>query len=288
MHMLRSVGSSLILLSVAATSLPGQGDSARVGVEAPAVPQATKRTKPPAMITGGDLLKLGAFGVVSVLAYQVDGPVREATAGDGSNDDKFHYTLEQVGDIYSYGGAVGVGGAMWVGGMVADNKVVATTGLRALEAIFSAGVLAKTIKGVAGRARPALPPHDPNGFEFGRGFGVIDGEYESLPSGHATIVFAFASAVTGEVRQSAPQHLRKVAIASYGMAFLTTYSRLHADEHWLSDLTLGAGIGLVSGWAVTRFHATRPDHWVDRFFLRPVMSQDASGATRVGFLLETR
>jgi membrane-associated phospholipid phosphatase len=276
MRAIRSVLFPFVCVALAAGSLPGQVDSVRA------------KKKPPAMITRGDLLKLGAFGALSVLAYQVDGPVRNATAGDGSNDDKFHYTLVQIGDIYSYGGAVGVGGAMWVGGMVADNKVVATTGLRALEAIFSAGVVAKTIKGIAGRARPALPPHDPNGFEFGRGFGVIDGQYESLPSGHATIVFAFASAVTGEVRQSAPQHLRKVAIASYGMALVTTYSRLHPDEHWLSDLTLGAGIGLVSGWAVTRWHATRPDNWVDRFFLRPVMAQDASGATRVGFLIETR
>lgn len=266
----------LLLLITAAGAAPvhGQGDSARV--------------KAPAMITGGDLLKLGAFGAVSLLAYQVDGPVRDATAGDGTNDNRFHQTLEQVGDIYSYGGAVGIGGAMWIGGMVADNKTVATTGLRALEAIFAAGVVAKAIKGMAGRARPILPPHDPNGFEFGRGFGVIDGKYESLPSGHATIVFAFASAVTGEVKQSAPEHLRKVAFATYGLALATAYSRLHADEHWLSDLTLGAGIGLVSGWAVTRWHATRPDNWVDRFFLRPVLSQDAHGATRIGLVIETR
>jgi membrane-associated phospholipid phosphatase len=272
--------------ALVAVPLRGQADSAS-SVRA-AVPAPSPAPSPPPMITGGDLLKLGAFTALSVLAYQVDGPVRDATAGDGSHDDRFHYTLEQIGDIYSYGGAVGVGGAMWVGGLMADNKTVATTGLRALEAIFSAGVVAKTIKGIAGRARPALPPHEPNGFEWGRGFGVIDGEYESLPSGHATIVFAFASAVTGEVRRSAPQHLKKVAIASYGMAAITTYSRLHADEHWLSDLTLGAGIGLVSGWAVTRYHATRPENWVDRFFLHPVMTHDLRGGTRLGLLIETR
>lgn len=274
MRALRWMILPLLITAVGAAPVHGQGDSARV--------------KPPAMITGGDLLKLGAFGAVSLLAYQVDGPVRDATAGERMHDDSFHYTLEQIGDIYSYGGAVGIGGAMWLGGMAADNRVVATTGLRALEAIFAAGLVTKAIKGIAGRARPMLPPHDPNGFEFGRGFGVIDGVYESLPSGHATIVFAFASAVTGEVKRSAPQHLRKVAFASYGIAVVATYSRLYADEHWLSDLTLGAGIGLVSGWAVTRWHATRPDNWVDRFFLRPVLSQDAHGATRIGLVIETR
>lgn len=266
----------LALICFPGSVLGAQGDSAR-----------TALTKPPPMINRGDLLKLAATGAVTFLAYQVDGPVRDATHGDGRNDEVLD-ALERFGDIYSYGGAVGVGGAMWVGGLMTENRVVATTGLRALEGIFAAGVVTKTIKGIAGRARPLLAPHEPDGWEFGRGFGTIDGVYESFPSGHATIVFAFASAVTGEVKRSAPQHLGKVAVATYGLAVVTAYSRLHADEHWLSDITMGAGIGVVSGWAVTRWHATRPDNWVDRFFLRPVIAQGPGGATRVGLTIETR
>jgi membrane-associated phospholipid phosphatase len=270
------LGALALSVALASDSLPAQQDSAQV----PA--------RPPAMVTGGDLLKLAAAGAVTGLAYQLDVRVREATHGDDANPNRVLQSLERVGDVYTYGGAVGIGGALWVGGMMAENKVVATTGLRALESVFAAGLVTKTLKGVTGRARPNVAPHRHDSFEWGRGFGTIDGRYESFPSGHATIAFAFASAVTGEVARSAPQHTRKVAFATYGLASAITYSRLYADEHWLSDLTLGAGIGMVSGWAVTRWHATRPDDWVDRFFLRPVMSQGANGSSRVGLLLETR
>lgn len=255
------------------------------GTPLPAQPDST-RSRPPAMITGGDLARLGAFGVLTLGAYHIDGRTRVALRGDGEHHG-INYVLEQAGDIYSYGGAVGVGAGMWVGGLMSGNRTVATTGLRALEAIFAAGVVAKGIKGVAGRARPSIAPDDPSDFEWGRGFGVIDGVHESFPSGHATITFAFAAAVTGEVARSAPQHARKVAVATYGLAALTSYSRLSADEHWLSDITLGAGVGMVAGWAVTRWHATRPDNWVDRFFLRPVIDTGPRGEARLGFTAVT-
>lgn len=267
------LGIVLALSALSGAPLPAQQDSVRV--------------RPPAMITGGDLARLGAFGVLTLGAYHVDDRARVALRGHGRHHG-LNYALEQVGDIYSYGGAVGVGAGMWIGGMLSEDRVLATTGLRALEAIFAAGVVAKAIKGVAGRARPVISPDDPSDFEWGRGFGVIDGVHESFPSGHATIVFAFASAVTGEVRRSAPHQARKVALASYGLAALTAYSRITSDEHWLSDITLGAGIGMVSGWAVTRWHATRPDNWVDRFFLRPVMGTGPRGELRLGFAGLTR
>lgn len=272
---------SLCWLLILATSLPctplrAQADSARA------------RAKPPAMITGGDLLRLAAVGAISGLAYQIDGAVRDGTRQDPASRNDALDVLEQAGDILGYGGAIGAGGVMWIGGMMADNETVAVTGLRALEAIFTAGVVAKTIKGIAGRSRPQFAPHDPGDFEFGRGFGELDGEHESFPSGHATIVFAFASAVTGEVARRAPEHTRAVAITTYGLGVLTAYSRLSADEHWLSDLTLGAGIGMVTGWAVTRWHATRPDNRVDEFFLRPMVSRGSDGRARLGVVIETR
>jgi membrane-associated phospholipid phosphatase len=42
---------------------------------------------------------------------------------------------------------------------------------------------------------------------------------------------------------------------------------MHSDNHWASDVILGAGIGTVSGLVVARFHADRPMHWIDRRLL---------------------
>ena len=73
-----------------------------------------------------------------------------------------------------------------------------------------------------------------------------------------------------------------------GLGVLTAYSRLPNDEHWLSDVTLGAGLGMVTGWAVTRWHATRPDNWVDKVFLRPIVSAGPNGQARFGVAIDTR
>lgn len=271
------------------TVLQGQADSARAGVSRPPASEAASEppAKPPAMITGGDLLKLAAVGALTGLAYQVDGPVRDwSRRGPATGNDAFR-VLEQSGDILVYGAVLGAGSA-WVGGMMTDNPTVATTGLRALEAISVATAVTKFAKGIAGRARPELPPHDPDNFKLGRGFGEIDGAYESFPSGHATILFAFASAVTSEVARRAPEHTRVVAVTTYGLGILTAYARLSSDEHWLSDVTLGAGLGMVTGWAVTRWHASRPDNWVDRVFLRPIIAAGPAGQARFGVAIDTR
>ena len=72
------------------------------------------------------------------------------------------------------------------------------------------------------------------------------------------------------------------------MAAVTAYARMHRDAHWLSDVTMGAGIGTVSGWAVTRWHATRPENRVDRILLEPMLTRSLSGTTHVGVTLSWR
>jgi membrane-associated phospholipid phosphatase len=276
-------------LSPAGSPLPAQADSAA--------------TRPPAAVTRGDVLRLGAAGALAALAYAADEPVRDAVRGAGPQANGPLRTIADVTDVYGQGGAVGLAAAAWGAGLVAREPVLAAAGLRALEAITVSGVVTKVIKGVAGRARPRVAPHRHDDFDLGRGFGVIDGDYESLPSGHATVAFAFAAAVTGEVARRAPARARLVGVTTHTLAALTAYSRVHVDAHWLSDITLGAGVGLVSGWAVTRWHATRPGNWVDRTLLRgePAGPQTAGrgavrldvslardGATRLGVVVSLR
>lgn len=70
----------------------------------------------------------------------------------------------------------------------------------------------------------------------------------SFPSGHAASTFA--SAVVFQ------RHMgRKWAFLTYGVATYVAVARMHENKHHLSDVVMGAGIGIASGYSTTR-HAT--------------------------------
>ena len=121
------------------------------------------------------------------------------------------------------------------------------------------------IKGIAGRARPYASPGRPGDFRLMSG--VHDGARQSFPSGHTTAAFAFAAAMERELRRSHPKVARWAGPSLYAAAALTGLARMHSDDHWASDVIMGAGIGTVSGLMVARFHADRPRHWIDQRFL---------------------
>lgn len=137
-----------------------------------------------------------------------------------------------------------------------------------------------------GRARPRVNPTDAWDVEFGRGW---DNDHESFPSGHSTAAFAFAAAVTSETMRRAPAHGTIVGASTFALAGVTAYARMHSDAHWLSDVTMGAAIGMASGWAVTRWHATRPGNRLDAALLprrvSPFVMQGPQGRTLVGATL---
>ncbi len=272
---LRSLRTLVGLILLPQAILAAQADSV--------ASRAPERT-PPAIVTRGDLARLGIATGIAGVAYAIDPDVRSWVRRPAVQDNGLADATAKVGDAWGGGVALATGAVLWGGGLLARDADVATVGLRAVEAVTVSGLITSFIKGVAGRARPRVAPHDRNDFEVGRG--IRDGnDFQSLPSGHTTAAFAFAAAVTSEVAHRAPRHARTAAIVTYGLGAATLYDRLHEDAHWLSDALLGAGIGMVSGWVVTRWHRTRPDNWVDRWFLRPVVAPGVDGTSRLGVML---
>ena len=238
------------------------------------------------MVTRGDLANLSIGIVLAALAYRADASVRREVQATGWQQSGALSTLADVGNGWGQPGVVGLGIVMWGGGLYTRNATVATVGLRALEAITVGSTVTKILKGTIGRARPRVSPGDPWDVEFGRGFGSSTGDYEAMPSGLSTAAFAFAAAVTSEVARRAPRRARLVGVTTFGLATATAYARMHRDAHWLSDVTMGAAIGMVSGWAVTRGHATRPGNRLDEILLGPVLRPARSGRTQIGVVLQ--
>jgi undecaprenyl-diphosphatase len=113
--------------------------------------------------------------------------------------------------------------------------------------IGGAGLIANLTKNILGRARPKLfetaGPLDFNFFAF-------DPDYASLPSGHATNIFAFAT-VIGMLWP-------KGRVLLYTLAAWIAASRVLIGQHYVTDIVLGAILGTVFPYLVRdRFAARR-------------------------------
>ena len=241
---------------------------------------------PAPIVMRRDLATLGAGAGLALLAQRVDLRVRNELRSSAWQENDALNALESVGDAWGGAAAVGAGLMLWGGGRYAGNATAAASGFRAIEAITVSGLVTGLIKSSVGRARPRVDSTNAWNVEFGRGFRSSSGDYQSMPSGHSTAAFAFAAAVTSEVVRRAPARARLVGVTTYGLAVITAWSRLHSNAHWLSDVTMGSSIGMASGWAVTRWHATRPNNRVDHLFLGPTISplvtQLPHGSTLLG------
>lgn len=113
--------------------------------------------------------------------------------------------------------------------------------------VGGAGLIANLTKNILGRARPKLfdggGPLDFHFFAF-------DPDYASLPSGHATNIFAFAT-VIGMLWP-------RGRVLLYTLAAWIAASRVLIGEHYVTDVVLGAILGTVFPYVVRdRFAARR-------------------------------
>lgn len=217
-----------------------------------------------------------------------DQSVRDATRSAGPQNSDVVHAVAEYGDLFGQPASLSLAWVMYGGGLYAKHPALAKTGFRAVESITMSGAVTWLLKQTFGRARPAVSPNDPGDWEWGRGFGKIDGDYLSMPSGHTTAAFAFATAVTRSVTREAPQHARWVGLVTYGSATATAYARIYKNRHWLSDVVAGAGVGTVTALAIDRWHATRPGNRIDGFFLKPVLAPMRDGSTGVGLSFQFR
>jgi membrane-associated phospholipid phosphatase len=227
----------------------------------PSVPAAAPRP----VVTWHDARLLGAFALASGAVMPADRAVQRLMQRDWVQRSPF---LTHTADAFNAYGSPGVfvgSIALYGAGWVTGRPDVSRLGMRASEAIMLSGIVTGGLKGIAGRARPYASPQQPGNWSFLGG--THDDTRQSFPSGHSTAVFAFATAMDYELRASHPDLAHWASPALYGAAALTGYARMHADAHWASDVVMGAGIGIVSGLIVSRFHADRPGSWLDRHFL---------------------
>lgn len=153
-----------------------------------------------------------------------------------------------------------------IAGRVFKRRGMAEFGLRGAEGIALSSAISAIIKGFAGRSRPFVLPSAPWHWSFLHGW--TDAHYFSMPSGHTTATFGFTTAVCFTVLARQPAVLRWSGTTLYfTAAFLVAFSRVYTDQHWFSDVAVGALLGLLSGIWLVRFHARNPNSRLDRIML---------------------
>ena len=234
-----------------AVALPAQDAAAPASVSSP--------------VSWRDARRLGVFTLAAVAALPVDRDGQRFMQRHWLQDSPVFSSAADVFNAYGSPGVFAGSAVLYAAGWASGRPDLARLGLRAGEAIAVSGMLTGGIKGIAGRARPYASPGESGDFRLMSG--VNDGARQSFPSGHTTAAFAFAAAMERELRRSHPTVARWAGPSLYAAAALTGLARMHSDNHWASDVIMGAGIGTVSGLMVARFHADRPLHWLDRRFL---------------------
>lgn len=69
-----------------------------------------------------------------------------------------------------------------------------------------------------------------------------EGEDDSFPSGHSTFAFTNAAVLFNEFNDTSPY----LAYSGYLVSTSVGLLRMMNDRHWLSDVLVGAGIGIIS------------------------------------------
>jgi membrane-associated phospholipid phosphatase len=177
-----------------------------------------------------DFLKLSAVLGTGLLLCLADENIRtwvQERRTPGSND--FFGFVTNLGDGgYLCGFMVG----LFAAGEVAGNDGLRKTALLSFESFLVSSAFTTVLKFIPGRARPYAGEGSHSFHPFSS-----RSAYTALPSGHSSAVWSVATIIADRTDSVF------VDAACYGLATLTSLSRIHEDKHWASDVLVGSAIG---------------------------------------------
>jgi hypothetical protein len=183
-----------------------------------------------------DVIKVAALTGVS---FFVDKDIKSFSQ-NGKHRSAFLDNLTKIDNYYGDKDAFVILGGTLLTGVITRNRSILNAGFMLTESVFFSNIITQSLKIVLGRERPEFTN---NNLHF---IGPVLGndQFHSLPSGHATTSFAISTVAAGLTDN---QYLK---ILFYTPAFLTSFSRVYHNRHWLSDVMFGSLIGYYTGQKV--------------------------------------
>jgi len=117
-------------------------------------------------------------------------------------------------------------------GLISGNREITRVGGRLAATLALAGAAETGFKLAAGRPRP-------NESSDVDGFVPFSGQ-DAMPSGHTAIAFALATSLADDI------HRPWASVGLYTIAAGVGWSRLNDNKHWVSDVAMGAMLGITS------------------------------------------
>ncbi|HEY4099643.1 MAG TPA: phosphatase PAP2 family protein [Gemmatimonadales bacterium] len=176
---------------------------------------------------GGGIIT-GAFLFDAPIGHYFDGPHSSTATSAARNFQKF-------GEITGIGAVIG---GLGVAAIVTRNHHLAQATLRTAAGLALASGVTQGLKYAVGRQRPYLDP-DRDATDFHWFAGTPSGS-PSFPSGHTETAFALATSLGDAIDRTWAR------VALYGLATGTGWARMQQEQHWLSDIVAGAGVGILA------------------------------------------
>ena len=180
-------------------------------------------------------------GVATAGLLAADHQVSQALPFSGTST-RFGTDASRFGQWYT---VVPVAGALFGSGWAFHDDKLEETGLLAAESLGDSAIVTEVTKLAARRQRPGDGDH---GGHFEKGG-------SSFPSGHSTEAWALASVVASEYGNK-----KWVPVLSYTYASLISTSRILAQEHFTSDVFVGAAVGFFVGRYAVRTQQRHRQH----------------------------
>jgi membrane-associated phospholipid phosphatase len=209
----------------------------------------------PFRLSGKDWLKVGAFGAgIGAIMLFADHPINKFAVDYCNHNPKVvsvsSYVTQFGGTYEGYTLA-----ALGAYGLIFKREKEKTTTLLATQAYITAASIETIIKYLTARQRPSYydPTSKLNANSFHGplyNFQHSSASFVSFPSGHTTVIFAAATVFAMEYRSQ-----RIVPIIAYSAATLVGLSRITENQHWASDVIVGAALGFLCGrQVVNNYH----------------------------------
>ena len=231
---------------------------------APAANAQVQPTEP--LVSGRDIVWLGAATVVSLGVMQVDSRIARASQDSSLQKNRALQNIYDGFNLINEKSLFGAGVLVYAGARVAHAQSTADIALHATEAILISGAIGTVARGILGRSRPFVTA-DRDAFDYKTGKGFSELKYRSFPSLHSSAAFAGAAAVATEMRYRHARHRKVVTPLLYVLASGPGLARVYGDKHWTSDVVMGAALGVVAGNRTVRYTHGHPGNRVDRWLL---------------------